>query len=175
LNARTAWWSAATLAATGACGAESPVGPDGPPVQAGLYVLSDLGGASAPYVFERAVYGDTAVVTLTFAFDSVRIVNDSTFERHFRREYVVTRPHVPAIVQASEEFVFGGLILDRGDEVKLTVRSGSLPGGHDLAYFTPTEGGAGLERLVRTRQYSCDGSRCQILSEQRVRARYARQ
>ncbi len=164
-----------TLLVAWACGGDSPAEPAGPPIQPGLYVLSELGMAPAPWVYERALYADTAIVTLTFAFDSVRILDDTTFARHLRREYVVSRPTLPPIVQAAEDFSFGGLILDRGEEIKLTVRSGPLPGGHDLAYFTPVDQGTALTRTVRTRQYSCEGFRCQLLSEQRVRARYARQ
>jgi len=139
-----------------------------------LYVLSDIGAVAAPYVYERAQYGDTATVTLGFAFDSVRIVDDTTFQRHFRREIVVTRSTIPPIVQSSEEFTFGGLILAREDEIKLTVRTGSLPGGHDLAYFTPVGGGTGLERTIQVRQYSCNATTCVLVGEQRARARYER-
>ncbi len=113
-------------------------------------------------------------MTLAFAFDSVRIVDDTTFTRHFRREIVVSRPTIPPIVQSSEEFSFTGLILDRGDEIKLTVRSGTLPGGHDLAYFTPIDGGTGLQRTLNTRQYECDATHCSLVDEQRFLARYER-
>ncbi len=135
-------------------------------------MLAGIGADASPYVYERAVFGDTATVTLSFAFDSVRIVDETTFARHFRREIVLARPPIPSIVQSSEEFSFGGLILDRGDEIKLTVRSGVLPGGHDLAYFTPFESRTGLERAITVRQYTCDAITCALVSEQRVRARY---
>ena len=129
---------------------------------------------TAPYVYERALYSDTATVTLGFAFDSVRIVDDTTFARHFRREIVVTRSTIPPIVQSSEEFAFSGLILDRGEEIKLTVRSGTLPGGHDLAYFTPSGNRSSLERSISVRQFTCDATRCALTSDQRVQARYER-
>ena len=144
-------------------------------MQTGLYILSDIASVGAPYTYERAIYGDTAIVTLGFAFDSIRIVNDSTFERHFRREVVVTRPTIPPIVESSEEFRFSGLILNRGDEIKLTVRSGLLPGGHELAYLTPVDGGTGLTRQVTTKQYACAGNFCEVTRQERVRASYARQ
>ncbi len=164
----------AVAVAAAACGGDRLSGPADPRVQPGLYVLESLGGQPAPYVFERAVYGDTAVVTLGLAFDSVRVLNDTTFERHFRRELVVSRPGIPPIVEGVEQVRFGGLILDRGDEIKLVVRSGNLPGGHELAYFTPVDRGTGLNRLVTSRQYDCQGSRCVVSREVRIRAVYAR-
>lgn len=168
-------WAAAALLACCACGSAEVAGPLGPKVQPGLYILSDIDSVGAPFDYDRSVYGDTAIVTQRFAFDSIRIVNDTTFERHFRREVVVTRPHIPQIVQNSDEFRFTGLILDRGEEIKLTVRSGFLPGGHDLAYLTPVDGGTGMVRLIITRESACDAVRCETLRESRVRASYARQ
>lgn len=158
-----------------ACDSNDVAGPAGPPIQPGLYILSDIGSVGAPYTFERSVHEDGSVATLSFVFDSIRIVNDSTFERHFRRELVVSRPAIPPIVESADEFRFTGLILDRDDEIKLTVRSGSLPGGHELAYFTPVEHGTGLVRQVTTRQFTCSGALCTLVREERVRASYARQ
>jgi hypothetical protein len=175
LSRYPAAWAIAALLGCWGCDSSHLAGPAGPPVQPGLYILTDIGSVPAPYAYERAVYGDTAVVTWRFAFDSIRIVTDTTFERHFRREVVVTRPTIPPIVQGADEFRYTGLILDRGDEIKLTVRSGSLPGGHDLAYFTPVEGGTALVRPIATRESTCEGTRCEIIREARVMASYARQ
>lgn len=171
----SAAWASAALLAGWACGSAEVAGPAGPPVQPGLYILSEIDSLGAPFNYDRSVYGDTATVTIRFAFDSIRIVSDTAFERHFRREVVVTRSTIPPIVQSSDEFRFTGLILDRGDEIKLTVRSGFLPGGHDLAYLTPVEGGTGLVRVITTRESACDGTLCETLREKRVRASYARQ
>lgn len=169
-----AWVSAALLTAWG-CDSNDVAGPAGPPIQPGLYILSDIGSVPAPYTYERLVHADGSVMTQSFVFDSVRILNDSTFERHFRREVVVSRPAIPPIVESADEFRFTGLILDRDDEIKLTVRSGLLPGGHDLAYFTPVEHGTALVRQMTTRQYTCSGNLCELVREERVRASYARQ
>ncbi|MGQ0704229.1 MAG: hypothetical protein ACT4PM_13980 [Gemmatimonadales bacterium] len=159
------------LAAT-ACGAEAPTGPALPRLTPGFYVLEEIGGVPAPYVYERVRYGDTLIATLQFAFDSVQILNDTTFTRHYRRELLVERPPVPPFVQGTEEFSFSGIILDREEEVKLTVRSGPLPGGHDLAYFVPDDSGLVLLRRTVRREVYCAAS-CE-LTERRVNARYAR-
>lgn len=171
----SAAWAFAALLAGWACGSAEVAGPADPPIQPGLYILSDIDSVGAPFNYDRSVYGDSVTVTIRFAFDSIRIVNDTTFERHFRREVVVSRPTIPPILQSADEFRFTGLILDRGDEIKLTVRSGFLPGGHDLAYLTPVDGGTGLVRLITTRESACEGTRCETLRESRVRASYARQ
>jgi hypothetical protein len=175
LTRGSAAWASAALLAGWACDSGEVAGPPGPPVQPGLYILTDIGAVPAPYVYERSVYSDGSLVTLSFVFDSIRIVNDSTFERHFRRELIVTRPAIPPIVESADEFRFTGLILDRDDEIKLTVRAGGLPGGHDLAYFTPLDHGTALARQMTTRQYTCIGSLCELVREERVRASYARQ
>ena len=163
---------AATCAvAAAACSAE-PAAPTLPRLTPGLYVLEDIGGVPAPLVYERLRYEDTLIVRLEFAFDSVQILNDTSFTRHFRRELVIERPPVPPFVQDAEEFSFGGIILDREDEVKLTVRSGPLPGGHDLAFFGPGESGRVLLRRTTRREVQCASS-CEV-TEQRVNARYGR-
>jgi hypothetical protein len=175
LTRGSAGWASAALLACSACGSGEVAGPAGPPIQPGLYILTDIGSAPAPYTYERSVQTDGSVMTLSFVFDSVRILTDTTFERHFRRELVVSRPAIPPILESADEFRFTGLILDRDDEIKLTVRSGLLPGGHDLAYFTPVEHGTALVRQMTTRQYTCSGTLCSLVREERVRASYARQ
>jgi len=175
LRASFGWVVAACVLGAVGCGAEPGTGPNRPPVPPGLYVLSDVGGMPAPYVYEEATYSDSVVATLSFAFDSVHILNDSAFTRHFRRELVITRPPIPPIVQEFDEFRFSGIILDREDEIKLTVTSGVLPGGHDLAYFTPVAEDPVLLRHTTVRRYQCTATRCDLISEQRVISRYARQ
>lgn len=164
---------AAYLVAAGGCASDGPSGPSEPIyVLPGLYVLSEIDGIPAPYVYERADYGDTLVITLRIAFDSVRILNDSAFSRHFRRELVRVRAPDPPGVLSAEEFSFGGLILVRGAEIKLTVTAGTLPGGHDFAYFTPLGAGDELVRMTTFREFRCTASNCDLETERRVGARY---
>jgi len=173
---RPSWWPGLLAAATGlaACSAGIPTEPAPTLVEPGLYVLTEIGGAPAPHVIERSDYGDTMTVTLSFAFDSIRILDESTFTRHFRRELILSRPPAAPILEDFDEFGFGGLILRRDGEVKLTVRTGFLPGGHDLAYLSLSESGAELQRQTVVREFSCTANRCDLLREERVTVRYAR-
>ena len=142
-----------------------------PNLQAGLYVLSSLGDQPAPFEYYRVDYGDTLSYSFAFAFDSVRIVNDTDFTRHFRREVRTLRPGVPAVVADAEEFAYAGIILDRGDEVKLTTRTGA-PGGTVIAYFSPRD--TAISRHTEIIHYLCAPNSCTLLDDRRVEAWYAR-
>jgi len=172
LKPLAAFGLATSLVAAGGCSG-GPTGPSLPIyVLPGLYVLRELDGNPAPFVVERARYGDTLEISLRVVFDSIRILNDSAFSRHFRRELIRFPQLGNPVLLSAEESSFGGLILQRGSEIKLTVTAGQLPGGHDFAYFTPLGDGTELERMTTFRGYRCSSSGCTLEVDRRVRTRY---
>ena len=153
------------------CGGAEATGPSLPSLRPGRYVLETVGGEPAPFVYYRVDYADTLAITFSFAFDTIRIVNDTDFNRHFRREVQELRPGLPTAVVDAEEFDYSGIILDRGDEVKLTTRTGS-PGGTPIAYFAPRD--TALARHTQIIRYLCGQVSCSIVFDRRVDAWYAR-
>lgn len=147
------------------------VRPAAAPLRPGTYVLTRLGEAPAPFVYLHVNESDTLALAFTFAFDTVRIVNDSDFTRHFRRELLELRPGQPPVLADSDEFDYAGIILNRGDEVKLTTRSGS-PGGVLIAYFVPRD--SALARHTQVTRFFCQSIGCDLLSDRRVDAWYER-
>jgi hypothetical protein len=159
------------LAALAACRAGGVTFPETAALRPGTYVLSELGGSPAPFVYLEVNYADTLRARFVFAFDTVRIESDSSFTRHFRREAVLFRPGQPPFVADSEAFRYPGIILYRGDEVKLTTRLGS-PGGVAVAYFVPRD--TALARHTQLTTYYCLANGCAVVSDRRADAWYAR-
>jgi hypothetical protein len=153
------------------CGQDTPAGPTLRSLQLGRYVLTALGAEPAPFVYYRIDYHDTLSVTLSFAFDTVRILSDTSFTRHFRREALALRPGRADSLVDAEEFDYPGIILDRGEEVKLTTRFGT-PGGSPIAYFVPRD--TALARHAQVVRYSCMLEICTLTLDRRVDAWYAR-
>ena len=153
------------------CGTDDLVAPALPSLQPGTYVLESIGGEPEPFVYYRVDYGDTLSIAFRFVFDSVRIVNDTDFTRHFRREIQELRPGIPALGLDDEEFDYAGIILDRGEEVKLTTRNGT-PGGAPIAYFAPRD--TALARHTEVARYLCGLTLCTLVFDRRVDAWYAR-
>lgn len=161
------------MAAIGcALGCGSPTAPDVGSVRPGLYVLAPGGQQPPLLITTRLMYGDTLTLMEAIDFDSIRILDDSTFQRHYAlRQYRQRSGGAVTPTDVVGEVNGAGTVLPRDDHVLLQL----LPVVFTLPrpdVFSVRPGG--LLRRVLIAGYQCTALDCTNVSNQFADALYTR-
>jgi hypothetical protein len=111
------WLGLLGVIAIGGCGSSTE--PVDTRVQHGLYVLASLDGQSPLFVINRYEFGDTLTFLDVIEFDSIRVLDDTSFERHrSMTQHEIRNGHAP-VVFGTGSFRLPGRFLPRDDEILL--------------------------------------------------------
>ena len=157
------------VVALGGCG--DPTEPTGP-VRRGLYVLASIDQQPPPLVFERLDFGDTLSIFRAFDYDSIRIVDDTLFERRYSSSGYQQQPGQAPIHLGSGGSHSSGRILPRdGEIVLLEVHEGFLVPPPESFAIRP-EGL--LRRILISRAQCVTIFSCTVISNRFADALYTR-
>jgi hypothetical protein len=138
----------------------------------GLYVLATIDQHPLPQVTERQDSGDSLSTLRVVAFDSIRIVNDTLFERSTSDTFYVQRSGQSPLVESAYTISLSGLVLPRDGEIVLSYSPiyGPVPAPQRFA-IRPE----GLIQRIEVTRFRCSGSPiCTIVSDRFVDALYTR-
>lgn len=161
-----------SLMALECAGCGSPTAPASGSITPGLYVLATAEHQPPLLITTRLDYGDTLALMEAIDFDSIQIVDDSTFRRHYAlRQY---RQRSGGAVTSSEvvgEVNGSGTVLPRDDQVLLQLLTFVLPFPRPDVFSVRA---SGLLRRVLISGYQCTALDCVNVSNAFVDALYTR-
>lgn len=156
-----------------AFGCGSPTAPETGTVRPGLYVLATIDHQPPLFFTERVDYGDTLSLLSVIVFDSIRIVDDTLFQRHYAlASYRQPLGGPPVSSGTSYEINAPGVILPRDEQVLLLPPAFVFPVPDPDVFVVRPEGL--LRRVLRVRAQCTPLQVCTTVSRRYVDALYTR-
>ena len=166
-------WTAVRLlgcvAASGLAGCGSAIGPSGPTIASGQYVLTDIDGKPAPFILIEAERADSSTITQLIRFDTLVVINDTSGRRHFKTATLRQLPGGPPEEVGSTDADIKVLLVPRENEIAVVSPDAF---GFQPVYFAPR--GRDLIQQVEAGHARCTPAGCTTLFSGIVEARYVR-
>lgn len=158
------------VACVGCAGSTEPAAGS---VPRGLYVLATIDQTPPPLVTDRGDSGDSLSTLRVIDFDSIRIVNDTLFERSTSISVYIQRSgQVPPLAVANSTLNLPGMILARDGEIVLSYFPVSVPLPAPERFAVRPEG---LIRRIEVMRLQCPSTlTCTIVLDRFADALYTR-